>query len=45
MLIHDFCQWGMRERVRDAQAVHDTVLTGNVEDDTNDSEIVTGAYD
>jgi hypothetical protein len=41
--IHDFCQWGTHERVRDVQVVHDTVLTGSdAEDDTNDSEIGDG---
>jgi hypothetical protein len=41
--IHDFCQWYTHERVRDFQAVHDTVLTGSgAEDDTNDSEIDDG---
>jgi hypothetical protein len=39
----DFCQWGTHERVRDVQAVHDTVLRGSdAEDDTNDSEIGDG---
>jgi hypothetical protein len=38
--IHDFCQWGTHERVRDVQAVHYVVLTGSdAEDDMNDSEI------
>jgi hypothetical protein len=38
--IHDFCQCGTHERVRDVQAVHDTVLTGrDAEDDTDGSEI------
>jgi uncharacterized protein with LGFP repeats len=38
--IHDFCQWGTQERVRDVHAMHDTVLTGSdAADDTNDSEI------
>jgi hypothetical protein len=41
--IHGVCQWGKRERVRDVQAVHDTVITGsNAENDTNDSEIGDG---
>jgi hypothetical protein len=36
--IHDFCQWGTYERVRDVQPVHDTVLTGSdAEDDMKDS--------
>jgi hypothetical protein len=42
-LIHDFFQWGTHERVRDVQAVQDTVLTGSdAEDDTNDSGIGDG---
>jgi hypothetical protein len=41
--IHDFSQWSTHERVRDVQAVHDTVLTGSdAENDTNDSEIGNG---
>jgi hypothetical protein len=41
--IHDFCQWGTQERIRDLKAVHDKVITGsNSEDDANDSEIGDG---
>jgi hypothetical protein len=41
--VHDFCQWGTHERIRDVQAVHDTVLTGSdAEYDRNDSEIGDG---
>jgi hypothetical protein len=41
--IHDFCQWGTHERVRDVQDVHYMILTGSdAEDDTNDSEIGDG---
>jgi hypothetical protein len=44
--IHDFCQWGTHERVRDIQAVHYMDFTGSdAEDDSNDSETATGAYD
>jgi hypothetical protein len=36
-------QWGTHERIRDVQAVDDTVLMGSdAEDDTNDSEIGDG---
>jgi hypothetical protein len=41
--IHDLCQWGTHERVRDIQTVHYMVFTGSdAEDDSNDSEIGDG---